>query len=261
MTFTICFIITFIIYKSYIDNDFFHMVVHMYKRLIILSGPSCVGKSPLLKALRRVHPDISFQMPVMYTSRPPRSIEQEGVDYYFRSEQEIRSLPPERYITGKTRTVWQAIDLEEIRRIFSRHNLIIFEIYPTLGKLFLSHPLIEQSAADFKVRTVFIRPVTDEEILDLQTNMGFPTPDDAVAAIMLPKHIGRMQQQGKLLTPEVMQDLLIRASMAYTEMKMGQNYTDWIVNHDGEDSHNWCYTPPLGNAGVTLRHFVDILLK
>ncbi len=233
----------------------------MNKRFIVLSGPSCVGKSPLLKALRRVHPDISFQMPVMYTSRPPRSIEQEGVDYYFRSEQEVRSFPPERYIVGKTRTVWQAIDLEEIRRIFTHHDLIIFEIYPTLGKLFLSHPLIEQLAADFKVRTVFMSPVADEEILALQTNMGFLTPDEAVAAIMLPKHISRMQQQGRLITPEVMQDLLTRASMAYTEMKMGHNYTDWIVNHDGEDSHNWRYTPPLGEAGVTLRHFVDILRK
>ena len=92
----------------------------MNKRLIILSGPSCVGKSPLIEALRRVHPHISFQMPVMYTSRPPRSIEQEGIDYYFRTEQEIRSFPSDRYIVGKTRTVWQAIDLEEIRKIFAQ---------------------------------------------------------------------------------------------------------------------------------------------
>jgi len=233
----------------------------MNKRLIILSGPSCVGKSPLLKSLKRVHPDISFQMPVMYTSRPPRSVEQEGIDYYFRAEQEIRSFSPERYIVGKTRTVWQAIDLEEIRRMFTHHDLIIFEIYPTLGKLFLSHPLIEQLAADFEVRTVFMSPVAEEEILALQTNMGFPTPEEAVAAIMLPKHIGRMQQQDKLLTPEVMKDLLIRAAMAYTEMKMGTHYTDLIVNHDGEDSHNWHFTPPLGEAGVTLKQFVEILIK
>jgi len=197
----------------------------------------------------------------MYTSRPPRSVEQEGIDYYFRAEQEIRSFSPERYIVGKTRTVWQAIDLEEIRRMFTHHDLIIFEIYPTLGKLFLSHPLIEQLVADFEVRTVFMSPVAEEEILALQTNMGFPTPEEAVAAIMLPKHIGRMQQQDKLLTPEVMKDLLIRAAMAYTEMKMGTHYTDLIVNHDGEDSHNWHFTPPLGEAGVTLKQFVEILIK
>ncbi len=231
------------------------------KRLIILSGPSCVGKSPLLKALKRVHPEISFQMPVMYTSRPPRSIEQEGIDYYFRSEQAVRTLPPNRHIVGKTRTVWQAIDLEEIRRIFAHHDLIIFEIYPTLGKSFLDHPLVKQLSADFEVRTVFISPATEEEIPALQTNMGFKSPEETAAAIMLPKHIRRMQQQGRLLTPEVMHDLQIRAGMAYEEMKMGRVYTDFIVNHDGEDSDNWRFTPPIGEAGVTLQRFVDILRK
>ena len=233
----------------------------MKKRLIILSGPSCVGKSPLLAALKRVHPELVFQMPIMYTSRPPRSIEQEGIDYYFRTEEEITSFPPDRYIVGKVRTVWQAIDLEEIRKIFAQDDLIIFEVYPTFGTSFLSHPLIEKLSAQFEVRTVFLSPATEDEITALQAKMGFTSPDDAVAAIMLPKHIGRMQQQGKLLTPDVMKDLQIRASMAYAEMKMGQNYTDWIVNHDGEDSHNWRFTPPLGDAGTTLNRFEDILLK
>jgi hypothetical protein len=78
---------------------------------------------------------------------------------------------------------------------------------------------------------------------------------------MLPKLIGRTQQQGKLLTPEVLKDLQVRASMAYEEMKMGEDYAHRIVNHDGEDSNNWRYTPPLGDAGATLRRFVDIISK
>lgn len=232
----------------------------MNKRLVILSGPSCVGKSPLLKALRSVYPHISFQMPVMYTSRQPRSIEQEGIDYYFRTEQEIRSFPPDRYIIGKTRTVWQAIDLEEIRKLFAHHDLIIFEIYPTLGELFLTHPLTLQLSSQFQVRTVFISPATEHEIEALQASMGFTSPEEVVAAVMLPKHIGRMQQQGTLLTPEVMKDLHTRASMAYREMEMGKGYAYLIVNHDGEDSHNWRFTPPLGDAGATLKRFVEILL-
>lgn len=233
----------------------------MNKRLIILSGPSCVGKSPLIKAIRRVHPEISFQMPVPYTSRAPRSIETEGIDYYFRSEAEVRSLPQDRYIVGQTRTIWQAIDLQEIQNMFANNDLIIFEIYPTLGKLFLNHPLVKKTSAEFETVTVFISPATEDEIIALQKNMGFRTPGDATAAIMLPKHIGRMQQQGKLLTPEVMEDLTIRASRAYDEIKMGKTYTHQIINHDGEDSSNWHYTPPIGEAGATLKRFVEILLK
>ena len=229
------------------------------KRLIILSGPSCVGKSPLLKALKRVHPEISFQMPIFYTSRQPRTIEQEGIDYYFRSEREVRSLSPDRYLVAQTRTVWQGIDLEEMQRMFARHNLIIMEVYPTLGTLFLEHPHIRQLSDKFELRTVFISPATEEEIQAIQARMKFPTADEATAAIMLPKHIARMQQQGRLLTPEVMQDLHIRAARAYEEMQMGRSYTYRIVNHDNEDSGNWRYTPPIGEAGLTLKRFVEIL--
>ena len=118
--------------------------MNMKKRLIILSGPSCVGKSPLIKALRKVHPEISFRMPVLYTSMPPRSIETEGVDYYFRTEEDIRSCPPERYIIGRIRKIWQAIDLMEMQALFTGGSLILLEIYPTLGKLFQGHPLIHR---------------------------------------------------------------------------------------------------------------------
>jgi len=233
--------------------------MNMKKRLIILSGPSCVGKSPLIKALKKVHPEISFQMPILYTSRPPRSIETEGVDYYFRSEQDIRSFPRERFIVGQIRKIWQAIDLMEIQVLFTHSSLIIFEIYPTLGKLFQDHPLIRQLTADFEVYTVFISPASEDEIHALQINMGLALPEETAAAIMLPKLISRTQQQGKLLTPEVLEDLEIRASMAYEEMKMGENYAYRIVNHDGEDSNNWRYTPPIGDAGATLTRFVDII--
>jgi len=235
--------------------------MNMKKRLIILSGPSCVGKSPLIKALKDGHPEISFRMPILFTSRPPRSIETEGVDYYFRSEQDIRSFLPERYIIGQIRKIWQAIDLMEMQVLFTHSSLIIVEIYPTLGKLFRDHPLIRQLTADFEVYTVFISPASEDEIHALQINMSFASPEETAAAIMLPKLISRTQQQGKLLTPEVLEDLEIRASMAYEEMKMGENYTYRIVNHDGEDSNNWRYTPPTGDAGVTLRRFVDIIRK
>jgi guanylate kinase len=233
--------------------------MNVKKILIILSGPSCVGKSPLLKALKRVYPDIPFVMPIFYTSRPPRTIEKEGIDYYFRTEEEIRAFPRDRYIVAKTRTVWQGIDLDETENLFARNDLIITEVYPTLGTLFLDHPRIRMLSSEFDVKTVFISPATKEEIRSIQTHMGLNGPDEAAAAIMLPKHIARMQQQGKLLTPEIMEDLHIRAGKAYEEIRMGDSYMHRFVNHDGEDSNNWRYTPPLGEAGTTLKRFVELL--
>ena len=62
-------------------------------RLVILSGPSCVGKSPLAKALAKFYPELrkQFQSLVLYNSRDPRPGEVDGVDYYFRNREQLRS--------------------------------------------------------------------------------------------------------------------------------------------------------------------------
>jgi guanylate kinase len=78
-----------------------------------------------------------------------------------------------------------------------------------------------------------------------------------VIAIMTPKLIARSLQQGKLLTQAELVDINIRASRAFEEIQSASAYSDIIVNHDGEDSLNWLYTPPLGEAGKTLLEFYN----
>ena len=55
----------------------------MTGRLIVLSGPSGVGKGTLLKELLLRHPELYLS--ISATSRSPREGEVEGVDYYFYS--------------------------------------------------------------------------------------------------------------------------------------------------------------------------------
>jgi guanylate kinase len=50
-------------------------------RLIILTGPSGVGKGTLLAALRAAHPEINLS--ISATTRAPRPGEADGVNYYF----------------------------------------------------------------------------------------------------------------------------------------------------------------------------------
>ena len=51
-------------------------------KLVVISGPSGVGKSTLLHRLFQEYPDkVSFS--VSYTSRNPRNGETHGKDYYF----------------------------------------------------------------------------------------------------------------------------------------------------------------------------------
>ena len=57
---------------------------------ITISAPSGSGKTTLCKALQMVEPEIEWS--ISYTTREKRSIEENGVDYFFISEQEFEDL-------------------------------------------------------------------------------------------------------------------------------------------------------------------------
>ena len=55
--------------------------------IIVLSGPSGVGKSTIIKKVREKMPDLRFS--VSCTTRPPRTGEKADVDYHFLSKEEF----------------------------------------------------------------------------------------------------------------------------------------------------------------------------
>jgi guanylate kinase len=58
--------------------------------LIVLSGPSGVGKGTVCKAIRQTTPDIIYS--VSATTRTPREGEQEGINYFFKTKEEFRGM-------------------------------------------------------------------------------------------------------------------------------------------------------------------------
>ncbi|HWF57170.1 MAG TPA: guanylate kinase [Candidatus Dormibacteraeota bacterium] len=59
-------------------------------RLIVLSGPSGVGKDTVLRELRRLDPSLRYS--VSYTTREPRPGEVDGVAYSFVDEPTFRAM-------------------------------------------------------------------------------------------------------------------------------------------------------------------------
>jgi len=58
--------------------------------LIVLSGPSGVGKGTVCKALRGVAPELVYS--VSATTRSPREGEQEGINYFYKTNEQFTTM-------------------------------------------------------------------------------------------------------------------------------------------------------------------------
>ena len=61
------------------------------KFLFVVSGAAGTGKDSVVKALREAHPEIE-KIRVCHHPQPPAPGEQEGVDYYYRTQEQFRHL-------------------------------------------------------------------------------------------------------------------------------------------------------------------------
>lgn len=62
-----------------------------YPRVIVISGPSGVGKDTIARRLIKLNPD-SFYFVVTATTRPPRVGEVDGYDYFFLSSDQFAQM-------------------------------------------------------------------------------------------------------------------------------------------------------------------------
>ena len=227
-------------------------------RLVILSGPSCVGKSPLDRALKRLYPDLRKKLIplVLYNSRVPRPGEVDGVDYYFRSAEEIMQMKTySRYVVMEVRGDLQALDMHELITLLQKGD-VFFEGNPFVGEMLITHP----SLASVKKLSVFMSPLGREEI------MYFKNPDlhislpDLVTDIMRRKLLRRTRKQKGELSMKDMENIEKRAASAWRELRVAHHFRYVIPNHDGEDSEHWdAFYHPVGDARKTLLAFVALL--
>lgn len=107
------------------------------KRLVLLSGPSCVGKGPLLAALKRMYPALAGKLHkvVLYNDRPPRPGEVDGVEYHFRRREEILSFRErEDFIVLEVRPGnFQALAKEHIENALQAPGIPFLEAFYKFG--------------------------------------------------------------------------------------------------------------------------------
>lgn len=88
--------------------------------LVVLSGPSGVGKDAVLTRLRARLSTCHFTVTV--TTRPRRPGEREGVDYFFISPERFQEMMANRELLEHAQVYgnWYGVPREQVRQAFSR---------------------------------------------------------------------------------------------------------------------------------------------
>ncbi|RIK88178.1 MAG: guanylate kinase [Planctomycetota bacterium] len=152
-------------------------------KLVVISGPSGVGKSTVVRqVIERLGPGI--RLSVSATTRPPRPGEQEGVDYYFLSDAEFsrRRQAGEflECIEVFGRGHWYGTLWTEVRSSLSQGKWVILEIdVDGAGEVLQQFP---------EAVTIFIRPESVAELERRLRSRGTESEDAVQRRLAVARH-------------------------------------------------------------------------
>jgi len=227
-------------------------------RLVVLSGPSCVGKGPLRAALARFYPQVAGRLAkiVLYDSRSARPGEADGVDYHFRSREYIEGLRKrEGFTIFEVRGDLQALDGRELESKLAASD-VIFEGNPFIGSGLLD--FVRERGTS--VLSVFLSPLSREEVLEFKAAGRTASLSALLTDMMRRKLLRRTARHKGILSLKDLENIEIRAAGAYVELQQAWRFDYVIPNHDGEDSDNWdAFYYPVGDARKALPAFAALL--
>jgi guanylate kinase len=228
-------------------------------RFVMLSGPSCVGKGPLYKALRKFYPDLAgrLQQIVLYNSRDPRPGEQEGVDYHFRPRAKIEELATRPGFTSAiVRGDLQAIEVASIQAILDQGQDAFFE-----GNPFIPAKLGELGEIqEIPTLRVFLSPLSREEILFFKDPQQRADLKKLLPDIMRRKLLRRTKRQKTNTSLKDLENIEQRVASAIVELREAWKFDYVIPCHDGEDSEHWdAFYYPIADARKALLAFAALL--
>ncbi|MGA8523386.1 MAG: guanylate kinase [Candidatus Dormiibacterota bacterium] len=166
-------------------------------RIIVLTGPSGVGKDTVLRELFKLDPGLAYC--VSYTTRPPRPGEVEGVSYFFVDEPRFRAM----------------IDRDEF-----------FEWSTVYGELKgRTYEAVNRAIASGKDTVIKIDVQGAEKV---RRRVG----DDAVYIYLLPPSVEALEQRLIDRATEDPASLRARQELAVAELAAKDTYDHQVVNDD-----------------------------
>ncbi|MBF0215013.1 MAG: hypothetical protein HQM00_15875 [Magnetococcales bacterium] len=227
--------------------------------LVLIAGPSCIGKGPLVRSMRLFYPELMarFKQLVLFNDRPPHPGEEEGVDCYFRPRGEIEAMRgKDGFIVADVRGELQALEVAQIQRIFDAGCIPFFE-----GNPFVPGRLREAGLFDhYPAVSIFLSPLAKEEILHLKSLPIGVDLNKFVSEVQRRKLLHRVSRQKMHLSLRDLEEIEKRCSSALTEMREAWKFDHVIPLHDGEGNDNWdAYYYPIGSARKAMLAFASVL--
>jgi guanylate kinase len=135
-------------------------------KLVLLLGPSGVGKSVIIRELRKRHPEL--RIPRSATTRPKRPGEGEDL-YWFVGESEFAALIAQ----GKL-LEWAVVHdgarygtlLEEIVPAMEHGKIVVREVDVQGCERIRKHPLFSRNDAPYTLQTIFLLPERKEQLME-----------------------------------------------------------------------------------------------
>lgn len=229
----------------------------MQNQLLIISGPSCVGKTPLLKSFNRIYTDLrKFEPLVLYTSREPRKNEIDGKDYYFSNHKEMEQLELEkRLITFNVRRDLFGLKTHDLNELGAAS--FVYE-----GNAIVSSFLIQNvKAKAARLKSIFVSPLSRKEIEYIRSDHKKDLEKE-IKKLMLEKQYARARQIFEHIDDDRELDLTIRADSAYSELALAWQFDAVLPNHDGEGHPNWQpEANPRGDARLSVENLRKFVLN
>lgn len=170
---------------------------HIQPLLIVISGPSGVGKDTIARALIDERPD-GFYFVVTATTRPPRAGEVNGVDYYFVSNDEFARM------------------IEENELL---EYAVVYNDYKGIPKQHIREALA--SGRDVIMRVDVQGAATIRKLIPNAIHVFLTTESEA-------ELVQRLTERKS----ETSEGLSLRIAAARQEMKRVQEFDYWVVNRE-----------------------------
>jgi guanylate kinase len=148
-----------------------------YNKLIVITAPSGAGKTSITRHLLKTFPQLAFS--ISAATRPPRSYETDGVDYYFIPLEEFKEK-----IRQKEFAEWEMVYegkyygtlKSELQRIWNNKQVPLLDI-DVKGAIHVKQQYPES------LLTLFVEPPSIEELKKRLQSRGTETEESLQARI------------------------------------------------------------------------------